>query len=108
MKFILTVTLLRPARMLVTEPIVAYLSIYTAFNFAVLFAFFAAFPLVFQSPYPEIQVYHFNRGESGLVFLGIGLGCTLSTACFITIDRMTYQKKTKLRRASRRYDAVAA
>ena len=81
-KFILTVTVLRPARMLVTEPIVALLSIYTAFNFSVLFAFFAAFPLVFQSPYPEIQVYHFNRGESGLVFLGIGLGSVLSTIAF--------------------------
>ncbi|KAI9871965.1 MAG: hypothetical protein M1823_008300, partial [Watsoniomyces obsoletus] len=73
-KFLLTVTVIRPAKMLVTEPIVAYFSIYTAFNFSVLFAFFAAFPLVFQSPYPEIQVYHLNRGESGLVFLGIGTG----------------------------------
>ncbi len=99
-RFILTVTVLRPVRMLVTEPIVALLSIYTAFNFSVLFAFFAAFPLVFQSPYPEIQVYHFNRGESGLVFLGIGLGCVLSTICFIVIDRLTYQKKAAIRRAA--------
>ena len=62
-KFLILVTILRPARMLVTEPIVAYLSIYTAFNFSVLFAFFAAFPLVFQSPYPEIQIYHFTQGR---------------------------------------------
>lgn len=99
-KFIFTVTLIRPARMIVSEPIVAYLSIYTAFNFSTLFAFFAAFPLVFQSPYPEIQVYHFNRGESGLVFLAIGLGCILSTATFILVDRLTYQRKMALREAS--------
>lgn len=47
-KFLLFVTVLRPIRMLVTEPIVAYFSTYTAFNFAVLFGFFDAFPIVFQ------------------------------------------------------------
>ncbi|KAL2404435.1 hypothetical protein ABEF93_004705 [Exophiala dermatitidis] len=64
--FIIMVTILRPLRMLVTESIVLFFSIYTAFNFSVLFAFFAAFPIVSQSPYPAIQVYHFNTGESGL------------------------------------------
>lgn len=44
-KFLLFVTVLRPLRMLLTEPIVAYFSMYTAFNFAVLFAFFDAFPI---------------------------------------------------------------
>jgi MFS family permease len=99
-KFLLTVTVVRPAKMLVTEPIVAYFSIYTAFNFSVLFAFFAAFPLVFQSPYPEIQVYHFNRGQSGLVFLGIGTGAVCCTIAFIIIDRLTYLKKTLAKRAT--------
>lgn len=99
-KILLMITLLRPTNMLFTEPIVAYLSIYTAFNFSVLFAFFAAFPLVFQSPYPEIQAYYFNRGESGLVFIGIGLGCALSTTLFIVIDRFTYQRKLARREAA--------
>jgi multidrug resistance protein len=93
-KFILMVTLLRPARMLVSEPIVALLSVYTAFNFSVMFAFFAAFPLVFQSPYPQsIDIYHFNKGEAGLVFLGIGIGCFLAVLAFVLIDRLTYQHK---------------
>jgi MFS family permease len=99
-KVLLMITVFRPATMLATESIVSYLSIYTAFNFSVLFAFFAAFPLVFQSPYPEIQVYHFTRGESGLVFIGIGLGCGLATALFILIDRLTYQRKHALRQAA--------
>lgn len=98
-KFIMTVTILRPVRMMFTEPIVAYFSIYTAFNFSVLFAFFAAFPLVFQSPYPEIQIYHFNSGESGLVFLGIGLGCVLATFIFLLVDRLTYRRKMTQRAA---------
>lgn len=92
-KFLLFVTVLRPLRMLLTEPIVAYFSLYTAFNFAVLFAFFDCFPLVFQG------IYHFNTGESGLTFLGIGLGCCIATGMFIMIDRLTYRKKTLAARA---------
>ena len=92
-KFLLVVTLFRPIRMLVTEPIVAYFSLYTAFNFSVLFAFFAAFPLVFQG------VYHRNLGEGGLAFLGIGIGVISATLIFILIDRLTYQKWTIAARA---------
>jgi MFS family permease len=92
-KFILFVTVFRPIRMLVTEPIVAYFSTYTAFNFSVLFGFFDAFPIVFQG------VYHFNIGESGLTFLGIGLGCCIATGIFIVMDRLTYRKKTLAARA---------
>lgn len=50
-KFLLTATLTRPLHMLFTEPIVALLSLYVAFNFSVLFSFFAAFPYVFDSVY---------------------------------------------------------
>jgi hypothetical protein len=74
--------------MLLTEPIVCFFSIYTAFNFSVLFGFFAAFPYVFGG------VYHFNLGEGGLSFLGIGIGCVLATSLYVLIDRMTYQKWT--------------
>ena len=87
-KFLLLVTLGRPMRMLVTEPIVAFFSIYIAFNFSVLFGFFAAFPYVFAG------VYHFSLGESGLSFLGIGVGCVLATLAYILLDRLTYRKWT--------------
>lgn len=96
MKFIFIVTVLRPIRMLLTEPIVAFLSIYTAFNFSVLFGFFDAFPFVFSSG----EIYHFNTGESGLAFLGLGVGCVLGTLLFILVDRRFYRRKTMLRRKS--------
>lgn len=99
LRFILVVTVLRPLRMLVAEPIVAWTSVYTAFNFSVLFGFFAAFPIVFQSPYSDIQIYHFNTGESGLVFLGLGIGVVTATLVFILMDRLTYRKKTLKKRA---------
>lgn len=99
-KFLLLVTILRPVRMLATESIVAYFSLYTAFNFSVLFGFFAAFPIVFESPYPEIQIYHFNQGEAGLVFVGLGLGVGLAGGVFALIDRLIYSKKAAKRVAT--------
>jgi len=99
LRFILVVTLMRPMRMLFTESIVAFFSAYTAFNFSVLFGFFAAFPIVFESPYPDIQIYHFNTGESGLVFLGLGLGVVLATFIFILVDHLVYRKKTLRKQA---------
>ena len=59
------------ADFLVTEPIVLLLAIYIAIAYATLYAFFAAYPIVFQ------QHRGFSQGEGGLVFLGIGLGCLI-------------------------------
>ncbi len=73
--------------MLFTEPIVSFLSVYVAFNFAVLFTFFASVPYVFG------LVYQFDRGDTGLVFLSIGLGCTLAIPTSIILDRLVYQNQ---------------
>ncbi|ATZ57294.1 hypothetical protein BCIN_14g04480 [Botrytis cinerea B05.10] len=84
-KFLLTVTLFRPVHMLCTEPIVAFLSLYVAFNFSVLFSFFAAFPYVFRT------VYGFDTEQSGLVFLAIGIGCFLAIITVLLCDTFLYQ-----------------
>ena len=86
MKFLLTVTLIRPVHMLLTEPIVASFSLYIAFNFSVLFGFFDAFPIVFQG------VYGFDRGRAGLVWLSVLVGCLLAVITVIIIDRLTFRK----------------
>jgi MFS family permease len=83
-KFLMTVTLLRPVKMLFTEPIVFFFSMYTGFNFSVLLGFFDAFPIVFEG------VYHFNGGLTGFTFLGIGLGCCLGVVTVITVNRLWY------------------
>ena len=49
---------------------------------------FAAFLYVFEG------VYHFNLGESGLTFLGMGIGCVLATLRYIVLDHIPYQKWT--------------
>jgi hypothetical protein len=86
----LTVTLLRPLHMLVTESIVGFLSLYIAFNFGVLFTFFAAFPYVFGS------VYDFSTEQSGLVFLSLGVGCVLAVPTVLLSDRLFYLKHHRL------------
>ncbi len=86
-KFLITVTLFRPVRMIFTEPIVFFFSLYTGFNFSVLFGFFDAFPLVFEG------VYHFDTGFSGLAFLGIGLGCCIGVATAILVNRLWYHNE---------------
>ncbi|KAF2787092.1 MFS general substrate transporter [Melanomma pulvis-pyrius CBS 109.77] len=77
---------LRPIHMLFTEPVVFFLSLYTAFAFAVLFLFFAAFPFVFQRP-----PYAFTISQTGLTFLGIGLGVLIAAITGVIIDIKIYQ-----------------
>lgn len=93
---------LRPMHMLVTEvhppsprgdihadlpqPVVFFLSLYTAFTFAILFLFFAAIPYVFERP-----PYAFSVSQTGLVFLAIGLGVLLASMTGLVIDTKLYQ-----------------
>ncbi|KAK3214711.1 hypothetical protein GRF29_19g1016949 [Pseudopithomyces chartarum] len=79
---------LRPMHMLVTEPVVFFLSLYTAFTFAILFLFFAAIPYVFERP-----PYRFTISQTGLVFLSIGLGVCLASITGLVIDTRLYQVK---------------
>lgn len=93
-KFLMTVTLIRPLHMLLTEPIVAFLSLYVAFNFSILFGFFAAFPYVFSS------VYGFDTEQSGLVFLAIGIGCCFAVPTVLICDRYIYQPRVQASRSA--------
>ena len=86
LKFLLHITFSRPIHMLVTEPIVIAWSSYIASNFAVLYFFFAAFPLIFSS------IYNFGVEQTGLTFLAIGVGCMLASTTVILTDRLIYRK----------------
>lgn len=85
-KLLLTITLFRPIRMLVSEPIVLLYSIYNAFTFSVLFAFFEAYPYVFMGE------YKFNIRHNGLTFLGIGVGVLLGAGAAVLVDLLVYQR----------------
>lgn len=74
-------------QLLFTEPIVLFLSLYIGFDFAVLYAFFASVPLVFQ------EAYHFNSHQNGLVFIALGIGALLATLTNVLCDRFIYTRK---------------
>jgi MFS family permease len=86
----LVVDLLRPIHMLLTEPIVGFIGFYVSCMFGTLFMFFGAFFYVFQT------TYHYTLIQSGLVFLGIALGCFLGTAMIALCDRLLYRPKARL------------
>jgi len=85
-QIILKVTLIRPVHMLLREPLVAFISLYTAFTFAVLFAFFAAIPYAFA------KEYGFTTHENGLAFVAVGVGVCLSVVSSIAFDKLVYAK----------------
>jgi len=59
---------------LATEPIVLLTAVYISITYATLYAQFSAYPIVFT------QHRGFTAGETGLAFLGIGVGVLVGTA----------------------------
>ena len=86
LKMLVTVTLLRPVHMLLFEPIIGWMSLYVAFAFGILFAFFDAFPYVFAN------IYGFNIGEVGLTYLGVIVGILSAAVTFAIVDKTIYAK----------------
>ncbi len=100
--FFLTVTLLRPLHMLFTEPIVLSFAVYVGFNFAVLFGFLPAIPLIFT------QVYHFTPEETGWPFFGIFVGSFLALPTAWLIDKYIYQVERRKALARAEIDPEAS
>lgn len=85
----ITVTLIRPMHMLLTEPVVGLLSLYVAFAFATVYAFYAAIPWTFE------RAYAFSITSQGLVFLSLTTGYVAAIAIILTSARL---RKERLRR----------
>lgn len=81
LRTLVTSTIVRPVHMLLTEPLVGVLCLYTGFQFALLYTFVVASPWVFET------VYGFSLGAQGLSFLGLVVGCLVAPAILITVDR---------------------
>lgn len=86
LKGVLIVATTRSIRMLFVEPLVLYLSIYTAFGFAMLFSFFGSYQIVFE------YIYHFDQKGVGLAFIGILIGFLLAIVTFGIFDATLYRK----------------
>ena len=75
--------------MLAVEPIVLVFSIWSAFIFAVLFGFFEAYPVIFRG------VYKMSLGNSGLPFLGIGVGLVFGMLLYLYLVKCVFWKKNE-------------
>lgn len=65
--------IIRPVKILFLSPIVFLLSLYLAVVYAYLYLSFTTFGAVFQG------IYGFSLGISGLVYIGLGIGCLIGT-----------------------------
>ena len=61
------------------------LAIYIGVAYATLYAFFAAYPIVFQ------QHRHFSEGQGGLAFLAIGVGNMIGLS-FSPVQNKLYRR----------------
>jgi multidrug resistance protein len=82
-------TLTRPMHMLLTEPIIAAFNAYSAFNFGLLYAFFAAFPYVFETE------YGFDSLSTGLTFLGLGVGVIFAAIAIVLFSKKYYKPRVQ-------------
>ncbi|KAI0423787.1 polyamine transporter 3 [Xylaria sp. FL1042] len=76
----------RPWVILLYEPIVLALSIYSAIVYGILFLIFTAFPIVFQG------TRHWSQGISGLAYIGIVVGQFLAMFFYIFLET-AYRKR---------------
>lgn len=82
---ILPIFLTRPFSFLFTEPIVFLMAMYIAIAYAILYSFFAAYPIVFQ------EGRGFSPGQGGLAFLGVGAGILIGTSLAPVQNRLYWR-----------------
>lgn len=70
-RYIMTIVMARPYKMLFEEVIVSTTCLYLALCYGVFYLYFEAYPIIFLGPN---SVYKFSPGIAGLTFLPIALG----------------------------------
>ncbi|CAK7262814.1 hypothetical protein SEPCBS119000_000176 [Sporothrix epigloea] len=91
----------RPCELLVRELMILALTLYSAVLLGLLYLFFGAFPLVFEGN------HGFNQWQSGLSFLGLLVGLTIS-ACFAPVWDYIRRRLMAKRQREQGLDAPAS
>ncbi|ODH34732.1 hypothetical protein ACO22_03053 [Paracoccidioides brasiliensis] len=84
---VLKVNLSRPFAMAILEPICIFWNFYIAVVYGILYLCFVAYPIVFR------QIRGWAVGESGLAFLGMGVGSLTTVAVEPLLRRMINRHK---------------
>lgn len=80
--------ILRPLKMLFLSPIVFFLSLYAASVYAYMYLCFTTFPTIFE------EQYGFSSANSGLAYLGIGVGSLFGLVLAAALSDRTVKKLT--------------
>ncbi|GME27421.1 Phytanoyl- dioxygenase [Neofusicoccum parvum] len=86
---LLTRGIMRPLRMLIRSPILLILSVYISFVFSLLFLLFTTIASLFT------QVYGWSIEQSGLSYLGLGLGNAAGLVIFAKTSDATVARLTR-------------
>ncbi|MCJ1351239.1 MAG: hypothetical protein MMC33_001222 [Icmadophila ericetorum] len=79
--------MLKPLHMCLFEPLAFFLSLYTAFNFAMIFSFFGSYAYVYTT------VYGFTEQEVGLCYIAVVVGFLFAIATFGYFDATKYREE---------------
>lgn len=89
-RYFTTILFLRPAHMLLTEPIVSLVCLYCGFLFGLMYTFVIASPWVYE------HYYGFDLTGQSLSFLGLCIGVFLAPFPLVLLDHYLYQPRLKL------------
>lgn len=91
-KYVMTVVMTRPFRMLFQEAIVSCVCLYAMLVYSIFYLYFQSYPLVFAGP---TSVYKFSPGLAGLTFLAIFVGSLGGLPVFMWWDRYLGRKQAE-------------
>ncbi|KIX01061.1 uncharacterized protein Z518_10127 [Rhinocladiella mackenziei CBS 650.93] len=86
---VLKSSLIRPFRLLGTQPIIQALALYMAYIYGLLYLVLSTFPMVWE------DVYHESTGIGGLNYISLGVGFFLGTQICAPINDRIYRKLKK-------------
>ncbi|KAL9012796.1 MAG: hypothetical protein Q9173_002460 [Seirophora scorigena] len=78
---ILIKALVRPAQIIIMDPAITFVTIYTCLTYGIYYSFFESFPLVY------VEKYGFNLGEMGISFLSIVVAMLIQTPIYLVYLR---------------------
>jgi multidrug resistance protein len=81
--------LVRPAKLLGTQPIVQFLAVYMAYLYGLMYLVLSTFPSLFTGP---ASVYHESVSTGGLNYISLGLGFFLGTQICAPLNDAIYKR----------------
>ncbi|PWY88949.1 MFS general substrate transporter [Aspergillus heteromorphus CBS 117.55] len=83
--------LYRPFQIVVLDPAILFANVYTSLIYGIYYSFFEVFPIVY------IDMYHFNLGQMGLVFLSIAVALALAVPGYFIYLYTVFEPEIRLR-----------